>query len=506
MTISTEALLTHPSGFGIGTATPAQRAACRILDGRPIGELATHPDVLALVGGTDALARLPSERGVAPTEVVFLAAIRSAKTIIACAAAIRMTQTVDVSRLGPGEIPRVSLVSLKLDTSQVAYRLLTDTIRASKVLRPLLIGEPTAESILIRHPSGRAIEIACVAGAKAGGGLVARWSAGAVFDEAPRMSGAEDAVVNLSHARDAVIGRVLAGGQVLHVGSPHAPHGPIYDLVQEHWQKPTPSLVVLRGTGPMLNPQWWTPARCTQLEQTNPMAFRTDVCGEFADPEAGLINPVAIYRATRDGALELPYRHGARYFAAADPSEGAAGGNGFALCIVERFHREPELDLGPGFPKRRNDPNDPPRYRVVLAREWRGLSPGRCWSEIAKVLRGYRVYTARTDQYSASASQDLARHFGLRLTVDKATAASKLEDWTRFQTLMHNDAIELSPDPVLRRDLLSVKRRVTQSGSTIVLPRTSDGRHADLAAALCAAIAAASAPIRELQAAHIPGF
>ncbi len=484
--ISTEQLLTLRDGFGIATATRAQRAACRVLDGQPLGELATHPDVLELVGGPEALAALPSERGMPPTELVFLAAIRSAKTIIACAAALRATQTVDVSRLGPGEVPRVSLVSLKLDTSAVAHRLLLDTIRASKVLRALLI-EETADALMVRHPSGRPIEVACVAGAKAGGGLVARWSAGVIFDEAPRMNGASDAVVNLDDARSAVLGRLLPGAQALYIGSPHAPHGPIYELVDQLWQKPTPHAVVLRGTGPMLNPTWWTPERCAKLEQQDPIAYRTDVLGEFADPESGLFNPVAVYRSTRERPAELAPERGAFYSAAVDPAEGAAKGNAWSLVIVQRID-----ESAPKQPSDGTAATMVSRYRVACVREWRGLSPAQCWSEIAAALRPYGLNTCRTDQYAASANADLARLHGLHLEIEKTTAPSKLEDFTNLATLMHNDRIELAPDPVLRRDLLSVKKRVTQAGATIVLPRTSDGRHCDTAPALCAAIKAAS--------------
>ncbi len=318
--ILTEQLLTSPAGFGIATATPAQRATCRILDGAPLADLAAHPDVLALVGGPEGLARLEL-LDAPPVELVFLAAIRSAKTIIACAAALRMTQTVDVSRLGPGEVPRVSLVSLRLDTSAVAYRLLSETIRASRILSRLLVGEPTTEAITIRHPSGRPIEIACVAGAKAGAGLVARWSAGVVFDEAPRMSGADDSVVNLEHARSAILGRLLPGAQALYIGSPWAPHGPVYELVQEHWRKPSSGMVVIRGTGPMLNPTWWTPARCAALQDRDPTAYTTDVLGEFADPESGLLSPISVRSNTRQGPLELAPEPGAVYAAAVDPTQ-----------------------------------------------------------------------------------------------------------------------------------------------------------------------------------------
>jgi len=479
--ISTESLLTSPDAFGIVTASPAQRAACRILDGQPLCELARQTDVLELVGGPAALAALPRS---APTELVLLAAIRTAKTILACAAAVRMTQTVDVSRLGRGEVPRVSLVSLKLDLTAVPHRILLGTLQGSPVLSPLLL-ESTADTITVRHPSGRPVEIAIVAGSKAGAGLVARWCAGAVFDEAPRMNGASDAVVNLDDARAAVIGRLLLGAQILCIGSPWAPNGPIHDLVQEHWRRPSDRMVVLRGTGPMLNPQWWTPSRCARLQEQDPTAYQTDVLGEFADPESGLINPVALRTATRESPLELEPDPVARYTAAIDPSEGTASANPWSLIIVE--HSPAPRTPTPG------DPQPPPkRFRVALAREWRGSGPDRTLQEIATICRRYRISTAITDQYSGAAISDISARHGLKLFIDRWSAISKLEAFQNLATLVANAQLELSPDRQLRRDLLSVKRRTTQQGVTIVLPKTGDGRHADYAPALASALKHAS--------------
>jgi hypothetical protein len=502
--VSTEQLLTSPQGFGIATASPAQRAACRILDGEPLGDLRAHPDAIALVGGVDAIAALPSERGIAPTEVALLAAIRTSKTIIACAAALRASQSVDVSRLGPGEVPRVSLVSLKLDTSAVAHRLLTETMRASPTLKGLMLDD-TADTLTVRHPSGRPIEIACVAGSKAGAGLVARWSAGVIFDEAPRMNGAGDGVVNLSDMRAAILGRLLPGAQALYIGSPWSPHGDVYDMVEQSWGKPTRHMVVLRGTGPMLNPVWWTPERAADLEEKNPTAYRTECLGEFADPESGLLNPVAVACSTRAAPLELEWEQGAQYFAAVDPSDGLKAGNGFTLAIVARVTPEPPTKYwGEAWSR---PPGDmAPRFRVVLTREWRGLSPASCWREISKLCRTYKIRRARTDQFAASANADLARMCGIDLHVDRASATSNLEDWTNFQTLLHNDRIELSPDPVLRRDLLGVKRRITQGASKIVLARTTDGRHSDSASALCAAVKEATFAVPLLRPVHFRGL
>jgi hypothetical protein len=236
ITVTTEALLTSPAGFGLTEATPVQRARCRIGDGIPLGELATDADVIAMVGGSEALAALPSERGEAPNVIVDLSSIRSAKTMIAVCRAIRATQIVDVGGLKVGEIPRVVLASTKLDRARVAFRMMRGLMTERPALRGLLVDE-TADSLMIRHPGGRLVEVACVAGGRAAGGFVGDWSAGLIADEAPRMVGREDGVTNLSDILSAIRGRLLPGAQIQLIGSPWAPSGPVYELVQEHWGK-----------------------------------------------------------------------------------------------------------------------------------------------------------------------------------------------------------------------------------------------------------------------------
>lgn len=478
--ITTEALITDPRAFGVKTATPCQRAACRILDGLPLGDLATDPDVVAFVGGPEALQALPSEHGEQPLELVYLASIRSLKTITACAAALRMSQTVDVSRLGPGEVPRVSIISLKLDVSTVAFGILCATVQASPLLSRLVIGEPTAEVLTIRHPSGRPIEIACVAGASKAAGLIARWSAGVIFDEAPRMVGAEDGVVNLDDARRAVLGRLLPGAQALYIGSPWAPFGPIYDTVQEHWRKPSADVVVLRGTGPMLNPFWWTPERCERLRARDPIAHRMDVLGEFADPESSLFSSDVLERRTRVEPLELEPDPLLSYEATMDPG---TRGNSWTLTIGACTKND-------GAVKHK---------AVALARQWTGsrlapLSPEAVLREIAAVCAPYRVTTVRTDQWAADALQDLARRAGLWLVFETITAARKVELYEALRLALEQDEFELPPVALVREDLLKVRKRITQNGVSIELPRTADGRHADYAPALALLMACSMRP------------
>ncbi len=246
-------------------------------------------------------------------------------------------------------------MSLRVDSAQAAFNMLVGVMQ-KPALRPLLIGQPLADSLMIRHPTGRAMEIAVVAGARAGGSLVSRWSFGVAGDEAPRMqTSADGMVVNWDDSRAAVHGRLLPGAQILEPGSPWAPQGTIYSLCSQHWQHPSEHIVVLHGRGPQLNPAWWTPKRCTDLEKRNPAAYVTDVEAEFSDAETSLFSALVIERQTRESPLDLPYDPGYIYSAAADP---ATRGNSWTLTIIGR--------------PRAMQFNEAVRYRVAVVRQWTG--------------------------------------------------------------------------------------------------------------------------------------
>jgi len=469
MKITTEKLLVSPMGFDLASASPVQLARARIGDGLPLGELAQDPDVQAMIGGPDALASLPSEFGIRPAMVVDLSSIRSAKTMIAVCRALLATQIVDVSGLKVGEVPRVILVSLKLSRARVAFRMLRALLSERPALRPLFI-EIVGDSIFVRHPSGRPIEIACVATGRAAGGFVGDWCAGLIADEAPRMIGREEGVANLSDILSAIRGRLLPGAQMQLIGSPHAPSGPVYDLAMQHFGRPTADIVVLRSNGPQNNPGHFTPEFCRGLELQDPTAYQTDVLGNFSAPEVSLLNPEAVQRNVRQGQLEVPYVPGS-YSAAIDPSD-AQGGNGFTLVIIR-------LQKPPGQPR---------NYSVVLAREWRVGGPDHVLKEVALLCAKYHLRTAVCDGYSGASNVSLAKRYGLGLLVEHSSSAETVDRCTSLQTLIHEDLISLPPNATLIADLLGIRRRATANGFSIQYPRTQDGRHADYIPALLSAL------------------
>lgn len=477
---SLERMLVSPHGFGLASATPLQRIICRIADGRPLEELERVPllpnaaayaeDIreratLAWCIGNTKL--LPRTR---PAELYLVGPIRSGKSLLTAAIGVCSTQRCELDMLGPGEVPRVSVVSLTTDLARVVHQHVVGRALSSSYLQRLIVGEPTADSITFGHPTGAPVEVKIVAGSRAGGSLVSRWSAGVVFDEFTRMTGAEDGVVNFDDARSAVSGRLLPGAQLCAIGSPWAPFGPAFATVNQYWQNPSKQRVVLRAVGPAMNPQFWTPERCEELRARDPVAFRTDVLGEFADPETSLFTSDDLAAVTRRSALELEPVAGQHYVAATDP---ATRGDAWTLVVGTRL-KDGTL-------------------QVVLARQWQAvrgqpLSPDAVLAEMAEALRPYDVARVATDQWAADALRDLGVKHGLYLHSEAITASRKVELFESMRALILARRVELPPLKELQDDIRRVRKRVTQNGVAIELPRAG-GRHCDFAfaAALCLA-------------------
>lgn len=457
---SVERLLTSAGGFNL-PASALQRAICRVIDGTALGALEDRPEVMRAFGGA-----LPVPR---PRELTVFSGVRVGKSMIAGATAVTWSQRIDVSHLRAGETPRIAIVSTRMDNAEVVFDHIVGALQGSAQLRALLVEEPRNERILVRHPSGRPVEILVVAGSRAGASLVSRWLGGVIFDEFPRMVGADDGVINWDDQRRAVVQRILRGGGILNIGSPWAPFGPAYQMFVEHFGKPDNSLCVVKAPASDMHPKWWTPERCADAKALDPDAYITDVLAEFASLEESLFTGVELDRATRAEPYELEPQSDHHYVAAMDP---ATRSNSWTLVIATR---------------------EGARKRVALARQWTGsrlepLSPREVFASMAPVLRRYRVATVWTDQYYVDALRDLALEHGIQLVQIEMTEREKVEKWRALQVRVAIGEVELSRDPVFRADMQRVKKKTTQTGLSIVLPRTSDGRHCDYAPATLLAL------------------
>lgn len=471
-----EGMLTDKRGFDLATATPLQRAMCCVIDGEGVrDELWEHLEVRNGFGG----ARPEAWR---PKIVVIAAAIRSAKSMIVAAKSITLSQTVDLTGVTVGDEIRIPILAPEKDQAHAVFNHIVGNVVNRPTLRPLLVEDPTADSIKLRHPTGYIIEIKVTALSRFATTLVGRWLPAAIFDEAPRMVGEQDGVRNLPDALDAIAGRIRPGGFIGLIGSPHAPFGPMYDLIHEHFGKPTRDVVVVRAPGPAMNPEYWTPERCEDLRRTRPAAYRTDVLAEFADPEEAMFGLDLVEAQTRKHPLERDPVKGHNYIAAMDP---ATRGNAWTMILLECTGLTVVDD---------EDDELHPRYSVALTREWRGtkerpLKPDVVFAEMEALLKPYGCTQVITDQFACDVLMPMAAARGLYLYADALTQQKRFEYCSRVKVALELDCLELSPDPKVGRDLVSVRRRITQNGVTIHLPETSDGRHADFVPALMLGLA-----------------
>jgi hypothetical protein len=203
---SLETLFVSPEGFGIEEATELQRAILRTIEGKPVPE-----HLLEHFGGVQPCQPIK--------ELCLLSGTRGGKTFIACCAAVHMSQTVRLDKgagknIRPGEIPRISIVSVTTELANAAFGYLRGAFEASDALRGLLTRPPTVDSIFVRHPSGIEIEIRVVPASRAGASLVGRWSAGVIFDEAPRIATARGAFA-YARRRDDLVHRLARGANGL---------------------------------------------------------------------------------------------------------------------------------------------------------------------------------------------------------------------------------------------------------------------------------------------------
>ena len=453
---SLEHLYTSPDYFGVVGATPLQRAICRIADGAPLGELAEHPHIQLAVGDVSGL-----PVGQPPRMLVLVAAIRGGKSVLAAAAGYRQAQICQVDGFTAGEVPRVPIVSVHKDIAKPTLDHLVGAVTSRPRMRERLASEPTADTVTLRHPSGRLVEIRVVAGARAGATLAARWLTAAIFDEAPRMVGGADGVVNLDDMLSTIEGRML--GPIMLLGSPWAPFGPVYDLVQEHHGHPSAACVVIRARGDMLNPGYWTAARVAGL---SPLVRRTDYEADFADPAEALIPAVTVDRcmAGRDGQ-NLPRQPGHAYTAAIDP---ATRSNAFTLVVGTREGQ---------------------RIAIVHRQQWKPepgapLDPDRVLGEIQPILARYGCRCVDSDGWSGDALAALARRHGLELVPYADGAADVSAMYLELARRMSLGEIQLPVDPDLRTDLVRAQKFLTATGVRIHLPTTRDGRHCDYVPAL----------------------
>jgi hypothetical protein len=434
-----------------------------------LGDLAAHPDVLEGFGGTAAVAALPSRR---PDEAHVIASIRSAKTMLAAAAALSMGLSVDVSGLAGGDIVRLHVAALKLDGTRPLMHHVLDILR-KPALKGLTRGDPGEGGIDLIHPSGRTVEIVPVPIDRAGGSALSTWSAGVVVDEEPRMIGAEDGVKNWDEFYRGVIGRIRKGGMFLGIGSPHAPFGPIYELHKARFGKPGDDVVIMKGRGPAMNPVYWTPERCEKLRRRDPETYRSDVLADFRSTDASAFPLDAVDEAIgRERPADGEYTDAVICIDLSAMKHDSIGIGVYRWIWPSRYEQSYVWDseaydwvVNPDRARpmleclhiEGLDPNDP-AFRNVTAEY--------VASRVALLARTYGVRVVAGDQMDEFSFPAVLRAHapGVVYHICRWTAQSKPPAIEKLRTLLVSRAAIFPNHPKLREEFVNYRRVVTQAG------------------------------------------
>ena len=466
--LTLEAMVT---GHGLADleASPLQLAICRAVDGRPVGD-ALDDDALEQHFG---VRELPSLR---PVIVALVCGVRSGKSFLAACKLIHAALTADLSRLKRHEVARGAVVAPSVDAAKATFTLLVGILRSSDVLAGFVEGEPTADSVTLRRPDGRCVELVVVAAHRGGLSVRNRWLVALILEEVAQFGvEATGAVVNAEELLRAAVTRLVPGGQVWLVSSPYGPVGLLHTTWREHFGRPGRVLVV-HAPSRSMNPSVVTQAVYDAVAAESPDVAAREYGAEWLDADSAFLPAMLIDPATRDEPLVRRRPIGAACFAGMDP---ATRGNSWPLAVACRERVE-----GGGQ-----------RVSVLLARQWTGskavpLSPRAVFREVADLLRPYGVRRIHVDGWSFDALADHAQTVGLQLY--QAPSTERDARYGKLKALAANGELELPPDPTLRTDLIALRQRATAGGVRIELPRTADGRHCDFAPAVALAVAQAA--------------
>lgn len=197
---------------------------------------------------------------------------------------LHLALTADLSRLEPDEPAYVLFVAPKIRLARVAKRFALAAAR--RVPRLHISGEHRDGFTVTRH-DGRAVVFECIAAARGGDtgrGVPVLF---AMLDEAAFFRDEESGQVNDRHIFNALVPRVLPGGQLLIVSSPWVESGLLYDEFQKNHGAPVTALAAHCPTL-VMRPDPETAATVEVERERDPENARREFDAEFLTAGAGL--------------------------------------------------------------------------------------------------------------------------------------------------------------------------------------------------------------------------
>lgn len=386
--------------------------------------------------------------------------------------ALHAAWTVPLPTLAPGEHAVSLIVSSELVFAKQALSFVRGYAEASPVLSQAIVGEPGQESITLRRPDGKLVDIRVRAAGVRGKGGRAFTLVFAGMDEACFFYDESGAVNDIEIYR-AATQRIVPGGQIWLVSTPWIEgEGKLEELLRDNLGTHAEALAVHRVGTRALNPTWDPTGEIERDLRRDPdNASREIDAVPLSGASSKWFAPAAIDGSVNSlRPVDLAREDGWEYSAGADMGFRR---NSSALAITARRDG---------------------RVRLALLREMRPspgvpLKPASVVDAFASEARRFGVYEIRVDSHEREAVQvELTRH-GMTATHAAEGQIGKAEMFVHARRLMHEGNLELPDLPRLTQQLRDVVGRPLPGGGTSITTRgRSDGSHGDLVSALVHAL------------------
>lgn len=388
---------------------------------------------------------------------------------------LHLALTLPLEQLDRTEPAFVLFGGPKVKLARIALRF---ALAAAKKLvaergKHLTIASETRDSFeLVRH-DGRRVVFECFAASRAGDTARGVPIIGVLLDECAFYRDELTGAVNDRDIFNAIIPRLLPGGQVLLVSTPWAESGLLYTEFTRNRGAPTTALAAFCPTL-LMRDDAETRSKVEMERQRDPDNAAREYDAQFLSGALALFFDGKAIELAVDGEQPFPLapRLELPAFAAADFGFRS---DSSALAIVRL--EGPELVLA----------------ELAELRPERGkpLQPSVVVRTFAEVCKRHGVRSLATDGHYVEAIREFAAAGGLGLYEAPSGASGKLETHTRARSLLHEGRLKLPNHRRLLTQLRDIHSRPLPGGALSIWSPRRQGSHGDLASAVVLALWAA---------------
>lgn len=454
------------------TLTVGQRAFVRVaVDRASMDELSDDEKAAAL----DMWGPLGDVPAVARRTVVAAFGRDSGKTELASAIGLYLALTVDLSKCGPGDMPRAFVVAPDLDTARLTLERALARIEASEALHDRLVGAPSTLGFTLRRLDGRLVRFEVRAASRGGKTIRGRSIVALILDEASLFYG-EGYTVNDREIVKAGRPRLLPGGLILLASTPWAEDGLFFELFDKNHGKPRAALAARASTLVMRDHDPEVHERIELEREEDPDNAAREYDAQFIGTGSSLFfEPEAIARAMAPTSAADDWTHKA---AGADL---ALMRDCSALAVVGARTEEDGrvifglVDTEIHAPKK----GEPLLLGAVVA------------SFTAKLVK-HGLDTMSADSHQREQARRYADELGVTIEAAPEGRDAKWETYATVRRLLAEGRLVLPEDARLAAQLRAIRSRpMSGGGYKVTSPRRAGQGHGDLVSALVLAVAAA---------------